>query len=352
MTQTGASATVAEVATCLQHFAKHHKYDRHVTAVSSLVNAKRKEFAAECVVKWSDFLQKERERKQWRKVVYERQDVPDNYVDYTFMQGLRKNTDVQPYSYPALVSYMGVFTQQICAIISFYGIFWAIRDKAVRTENIVAVGLCITLCAYAITMLFSIRGYGSGQRALKLVKMSGMVFATLLWMSPILHSLTSSIASDTVYATSVCMMVINLACHTYVPSRGGSVRVTGRYSVSVNAAIFASVCLGSRLPSAIDVFCLVVCAMQLFVLLPFFRYRVQRKMRRWAFDVLSLVHILGTVGLLYTLNKRATLLVTIGTVTSLTLGVPALLMSHQQYKNEIRGPWDEAVVEDRDKESS
>ena len=39
-------------------------------------------------------------------------------------------------------------------------------------------------------------------------------------------------------------------------------------SVSLNAAVFAAVCLASRLPSSLDTFSLLLCAMELFVFFP------------------------------------------------------------------------------------
>ena len=43
------------------------------------------------VQKMSSESTREGEKKKWRKILYEDQGVPDNYVDETFLQELRKN---------------------------------------------------------------------------------------------------------------------------------------------------------------------------------------------------------------------------------------------------------------------
>ena len=57
---------------------------------------------------------------------------------------------------------------------------------------------------------------------------------------------------------------------TWSPS---SYRITD--SISLNAIVFAAVCLASRLPSSLDTFSLLLCAMELFVFFPDFRRTVK-----------------------------------------------------------------------------
>lgn len=46
-------------------------------------------------------------------------------------------------------------------------------------------------------------------------------------------------------------------------------------SISLNAAVFAAVCLASRLSTSLDTFSLLLCAIQLFVFFPNFRRTVK-----------------------------------------------------------------------------
>lgn len=50
----------------------------------------------------------------WRKVLYERQPFPDNYVDRRFLEELQKNIYVRRYSYWTVVFESAVVIQQLC----------------------------------------------------------------------------------------------------------------------------------------------------------------------------------------------------------------------------------------------
>ena len=110
---------------------------------------------------------------------------------------------------------------------------------------------------------------------------------------------------------------------------------TVRHSISLNAAIFAAVCLGSRLPSSVDVFVLVACAMQLFVLLPEFRYHVQFAMSATAFDVLTAVHWIAALALLWSIDAVSLAVAAVLVLCATTFVIPLVFMSRQQYKNEV-----------------
>ncbi len=49
----------------------------------------------------------------WRKVLYERQPFPDNYVDQRFLEELRRNIRVRQYRYWAVVRETGLIAQQV-----------------------------------------------------------------------------------------------------------------------------------------------------------------------------------------------------------------------------------------------
>jgi hypothetical protein len=52
-------------------------------------------------------------RKPWKKVLYERQEYPDNYVDKTFLQEMRKNVSTKTYELQYLMWHSGVVAQQL-----------------------------------------------------------------------------------------------------------------------------------------------------------------------------------------------------------------------------------------------
>jgi len=110
---------------------------------------------------------------------------------------------------------------------------------------------------------------------------------------------------------------------------------------SVNAAIFASVLLGSRLPSATHMFGLLVLATELFVFSPYIRYPMKTLYPALFIYSTVGISVLVTV-LLYPLSRALTILWALW-IIFISFVCPFWLIWIQKYKNEINGPWDEAV---------
>ncbi len=92
------------------------------------------------------------------------------------------------------------------------------------------------------------------------------ILLLLAALSPMLASLTSTIGEDTVHTAAALALAASLAMHDYGPHQR-------RFPASLMTAVFAAVCLASRLESAWRAFCLVVFALVAFGLLPALRAR-------------------------------------------------------------------------------
>lgn len=55
----------------------------------------------------------------WRKVLWERQPFPDNYVDQRFLEELRRNEGIRQYRYWAVVKEAGFVGQQLSCVAIF-----------------------------------------------------------------------------------------------------------------------------------------------------------------------------------------------------------------------------------------
>ena len=91
----------------------------------------------------------------------------------------------------------------------------------------------------------------------------------LLGLSPMLKTLTKDISSDSLWAFTTLMFLANIIFHDYGSSKATTVRFPD--SLSINAAIFASVLLASRLSSDMQVFALMLFSVQMFALFPLFQ---------------------------------------------------------------------------------
>ncbi|KAJ8938520.1 hypothetical protein NQ314_011463 [Rhamnusium bicolor] len=161
-----------------------------------------------------------------------------------------------------------------------------------------------------------------------------IVFGQLF--SPILHTLTDTISTDTIYTTSFFMMLVHLIFFDY----GVSAAIVSN-SLSLSAAVFASICLASRLSSAHHAFILMTVATETFVLFPLLRNEIHKPVIMTSmiliFDVYFLIQIGYLVAVLFII-----------TVFLIIVVCPLLFVKYQKYKDNIYGPWDEAIVDDID----
>ena len=159
-------------------------------------------------------------------------------------------------------------------------------------------------------------------------------------LSPLLATLTDSVSTDTVYALAAAAMALHLATHEY-----GTRAACVSAAVSLNAGLFGALCLASRLPSTLHVFAFLTLAAQLLALLPPLRAHVRRRCGRSALLAASVLQAAAALLLLARLSGVAAALLTVGYLLVCPL-LPLLYVRVQRYKDNIYGPWDEAILED------
>jgi len=135
-------------------------------------------------------------------------------------------------------------------------------------------------------------------------------------------------------------LILHIYFHDYGFINGVSDKFTA--PVSLNAAIFASVLLGSRLPSNLHVFVLISYAIELFALFPLMRHHLKKCSVELHLGLTLLMFVL-TTGLLLGMSTFISIVYMVAIISITFLG-PSWLIFIQKYKNEINGPWDEAIV--------
>lgn len=190
--------------------------------------------------------------------------------------------------------------------------------------------------------LFSSRN----RQRLSTVKSAFLIYFSLLGLSPILKSLTKSTASDSIWAMSCWLLIMNIFSFDYGSGEGaGATKFPA--SLSTNAAVMASTVLASRLPSTTHVFSLMLFSMEVFGLFPIFRRQLRQK--SWTGHVLLTLGLViiagGAVGVTLSGGWASAI---IGSVLGSILTAFAMggcswwLISLQKYKNVVIGPWDPA----------
>ncbi|OSD03446.1 phosphatidylinositol N-acetylglucosaminyltransferase [Trametes coccinea BRFM310] len=282
---------------------------------------------------------------EWERVLWKKKPYPDNYVPRSFLSSLSKNPNFKPYTYWQLVILSCSISQHLASIYVFLAVFMGLRQRLLDPRALVWISVGVFFTGYAIWEILE-RGRADStvrttNRA-KTVKGSILVFLALMSLSPVLKTLTAATSSDSIWALSASLFILNALLADYTALRPQSHRRERLTSVlSMNAAISSSVVLASRLSDDISVFGLILFSVQTFALFPMLRRRIQDTAK--PLQILVTILLCGlSIALTYPLSSTATYLY-IACYTFVTFVAPGMLVWAQRFKNEIRGTWDPAV---------
>ncbi|KAI5124650.1 hypothetical protein M0805_004259 [Coniferiporia weirii] len=285
----------------------------------------------------------------WEKVLWKKLPFPDNHIPASFLSSLRRNDNFLPYTYWPLALAACAITQHVSSVFIFLTVFTRLYDENWDPRILVWTSVCMFIIGFVTWELSECFMFGYAmdkeQRA-KALKSSILVFLALLALSPVLRTLSASTSSDSIWALTACLFIVNILLADYGPSRSGRLSRERLTSVlSMNAAMSASVVLASRLRDDISVFALMLFSIQMFALLPILRTRLLLMS-----PPLRAFLTLCFAGVSVYLSSRVSQLVTTiqcAMLAFITLGAPGVLVWAQKFKNEIRGPWDVAVPQVR-----
>ncbi|KAN0100634.1 Phosphatidylinositol N-acetylglucosaminyltransferase subunit C [Tylopilus felleus] len=297
----------------------------------------------------------------WRRVLWDRCPYPDNFIPPdSFLSALRKNPNFTPYSYWPLVFMCCAITQHLGTVFVFLAIFVKLKERSIDARVLLWVSVTCSVLGYGTWEILhsSHPGHMPPNRS-KAFKSSILVLLALMGLAPVLRTLTAATSSDSIWALSACLFLLNTVLADYSCMRPGSftqersavsyilklaqILTANRLTsvLSMNAAISSSVVLASRLPDDLSVFSLVLFAVQLFALFPMLRHRF------WGISrgLQALVTFSMTALSLVLVTPLSTPIATMmtGIYIAITFIAPGVLVWAQKYKNEIRGPWDVAV---------
>ncbi|KAI9105018.1 phosphatidylinositol N-acetylglucosaminyltransferase subunit C [Phlyctochytrium arcticum] len=277
---------------------------------------------------------------KWQKLLYIQQDYPDNYVDDSFLEEMKKNVNVRQHHYWTVVHRTTAVSQQISSVLIFVAVFVHLYTGMTSPRNLIGLSFGALAVGYVIWDFCTFRGRLKWHNRFRIFRSSFIILLVLVLLTPILTTLTKEISSDTVWALTVMMILANLVFHDYTSRDVIKVRFPD--SLSINAGIFASVILASRLASYEHVFSLMLFAIVIFAISPVIR-RVLRKINPKADLLLLLLLVIMTVAMYIPISLALVNLYFIALIF-VNLVCPYWLIHAQKYKSEIRGPWDEARI--------
>lgn len=286
-------------------------------------------------------------KKQWQKVLYGNEDYPDNYTDPMFLKDLQKNINVQIFKYSEASLGATKLTHQLSVIVVFLLIYYNLNKHPpiVSAEFLLLAVCCITFIGYIIFSISnrfrpSFNHTSDHLTAMRDdIKTVVCVFVFGFVLSPMLHTLTKSISTDTIYTITCIVFFVHVMCYDY----GMPAALVSR-AISLNAAIFGTICLASRLATSLDAFVLLIVAVTLFAIYPNFVRSLETSSKKY----LRLAPvILFTSAACYGLLTISPILFCINGMVVIFCGFiyPFIFCYAQKYKNNIHGPWDEAVVD-------
>lgn len=283
---------------------------------------------------------------KWRKVAYGgmQPGFDDNHTDESFLEDMVMNTNVVKRIMLKVMLDSVSISQYLC-IVALVVFVWTLTLRSTINENSLLLLDIILLGLGFFVLLLTAEMLSFNQLLNYILKIS--FFITGLYvLSPIYHTLTRSISSDSIWALTVSLITLHLFLHDYsgctVKAPGAPERPSFMSNISLNASIVASLLIASRLPSRLHVFAIVLFSLQVFLFSPLVVYCVKKYSFR--------LHLIFSIGLMTVTLAFAYRLHGLIFVLLLSLFVfvnmvcPYWLIRIQEYKFEINGPWDEAKL--------
>ncbi|KAL1505115.1 hypothetical protein AB1Y20_008874 [Prymnesium parvum] len=279
----------------------------------------------------------------WRKVLYERQPYPDNYTDKSFLASVLTNANQVQLSFPRLVMDSAVVTRQVCAVTVFCVFFLHTYYARLSAATLVVIELLLLLAGWCgqrrVLQGASWRQMLRDATFASEARQLALLVCWLLSLSPLLGTLTRTWSDDTICALTITLFLLHLTLHDYAYASHYTNRFRG--TLSLNAAVFASVLLAARLPSTSLVFAVMALAVQIFVLLPAQWRLLSRSMSGMQEAISTGMLVLLTTAMLAFSNVLV--IIYLSCILVISLLCPWLLVHLQHKKADISGPWDAAI---------
>eukprot|EP01018_Ginkgo_biloba_P031310 Gb_19742 [translate_table: standard] len=294
-------------------------------------------------------------QRKWKKIAYGgmQPGYDDNYTDESFLEAMVMNANVVRRDTLTVMRDSVDVAQHICIVAVVVSV-WTYSLKAKLDEHLLLI-LDVVLLGLGFLVLLLTAGRISLSLLYRYALNVAVFVSGLYVLAPVYQTLTRSISSDSIWALTVFLLIIHLFLHDYIgftikpPASSDLHRnllienhTTLTRNISLNASIVASVLIASRLPSRLLVFALMLFSLEFFLFSPLVIHCIkQYSVKLHLCFSMSLVVI--TLALIFPLHRLVFVLF-IGLLVFVTIVCPYWLIKVQEYKFEIKGPWDEAKL--------
>ncbi|VUZ45318.1 unnamed protein product, partial [Hymenolepis diminuta] len=290
-------------------------------------------------------------------MLYEKRTTPDNWVPPDFLTRLQKNVNLRTFDISTLIIYAGLIFQQLCSICLFVTSYIFLLWKWV-TPSQIQIALLTATCIGAALWFFVILNPDERSFTTILTPLRNgfiiLVFSSSL--APVLHSLLDTVSTDTIHTMTFFFLLLNFVSLPY--ANGMRIcRIDGTTDsniVSVATGFLASLCMASRLAGPKETLLLIIFATLNFATWPTVRHQIQVRrgpMIRLCFTIgmglaatLSLLPFFFGNEIEYVYKRLLAASMILSTIL-INFGFPYLFYRMQSIKSNIKGPWDEAIIQ-------
>ncbi|CRG99320.1 phosphatidylinositol N-acetylglucosaminyltransferase, putative [Plasmodium relictum] len=273
-------------------------------------------------------------KKKWKKILYEDLGYEDNYVHRSFLSSLLTNFEIK-YKYSYVCHRMLCVNHQIILVL-FLLIAYYYIDKNIITYKFVSAISIITIILKEIIIYETHRSLNSSLKNI----LDTIITIGIIWiLSPVLITLTQTHSDDTVYLVSILLLLIHLMFHNYgfIFEKNKNIDIFD--ATSLSCVVIASVILGSRLSSILQVFSFLFLSSILFFYSPFIVQTIALKNISYynyiLFPILFLILSLSIINISITFFY----INLVGHIFVLLI-VPAFFVEKHRLKTKLEGPWD------------
>lgn len=256
--------------------------------------------------------------------------------NYTFLADLKINDGVRFFSMKEVIFSSFVVGNHINTIGVFLLVFIHLMNSTIASSTLLVSSIGY-IVIFAIVKVIKGRFDYSLLFRRQFIKSSLIVFLIILGFSTIFKTLTYDISLDSICLISLVLLFLNIVMNNY------SSKVIGTNDIiSLNAGIFAGVCLSSRLGDLLKVFSFINFTFIVFAFIPLTERSSSQPPTPFVMKCFSSFLLCISLSLLY--KPIITALLVLLELLVIII-IPVIYYKMQSLKKVISGPWDEASPE-------
>lgn len=276
-------------------------------------------------------------KKQWKRILYENQLFPDNFIDsQRFLDQLDVSTN-NPHMTDLSVLYSAsVIAQQLSVVAVFFATYKYIIVHDTALYHLVLFDFTMLVVGHVFNRALETNALA--QPTITQFFRGVFLFGVCLRVAaPALQTLTSSFSGNTIHALAIAFSSVHLVFYDYSYIHDSEVDVFSG-TLSLNASMFTAVLLASRLKNIEMVFSFMLLAVICFSFYP----SVARLMyqRSLALHLAVTLFQWGLASSLLFFLDFALFTFFQFLIIFVWIVCPLWLQQMQRYKKTFRGPWD------------